>query len=546
MPTLPVRDLGGAGIIADIHPYDLPPNVFSAGVNVRFENGTVSRGPVARDVFDLTGYDADFHPDFSLTIPAQSSGAESIVVVNKDFSKVFSIIGDTVSDVTPPAVFVSGSDEPFTHDFLGSVAYLNKRSNVPMMKSGADATFVPIPAWDASWRCTVMRAYKDFLIALDVKKGAVEYPQMIKWSDIAQFGSAPPSWDETSTTNSAGENVLNQMRGSVIDGCVLRDTFMVYGENEVWAMAYTGGPFVFDFRKRFNDVGVINVNCVVEVDGMHYVFDRNDIVMHDGAQKTSIAHGKVKDFIFDGLMRDRQYQCFVTHNPKLNEIMFCYPSQDRLVGFNGAADGCNRAASYNYKRQSWTFYDLPNVTSATYAIVSSGMTYESASAATPFDVMGGTYAGESSGTEQHQLLTSVQAVPQGIGKSRIIGFDLIFAGRLAKPLVPELLKDAFAERIGIDLDDTGAEIRAYKSLLKIYPQIAVRAAQGGVTFQFGANDVSAVAPAWDTPQTFDPRTNYQISVRKAGRYLAHRVTHRGLSDFSYSGFDALLTVRGKR
>lgn len=545
MPNLPVRNLGGAGIISDIHPYDLPPNVFSAGVNVRFENGTVSRGPVPRSVFDLSAYDATFDPAHLFSIPAIASGAETLVTVSADFSKVYSIIGNTVADVTPTVVNTGDTGEPFSHDFLGNVVYLNRRNNVPFKKAGGDARFVPLTAWDPNWRCSVLRSYKDFLIALNVKKGGTEYPQMVKWSDFTQFGSDPLSWDETSTTNSAGENILNQMKGEIVDGAVLRDTFMVYGDNEVWAMTYIGGQFIFDFRKRFDDIGVINTNCVVEIDGQHFVFDRNDIIAHDGASKRSIVHGKNKDFIFGGLVRDLAHLCFVVHNPKLNEIHFCYPSQDRLTGFSNPVNGCNRIAAYNYRRDTMTFYDVPYVTASSYAAVVSGMTYDS-SAPTTFKEMGGTYAGDGDQTERHQLFVSRKNSSRGVTASRIVGFDLIAGGRLNRPVLPELLKDAFVERIGVDLDEQGASISSYKSLLKVYPQIGVSGDDSGVKFQFGANDVSGVSPAWDDPQPFNPETDYQLSVRRAGRYLAHRLTHSGLTDFSYSGFDATLTTRGKR
>lgn len=544
MPNLPVRNLGGAGIVSDIHPYDLPPNVFSAGVNVRFENGTVSRAPVFRDVFDLTEYDSTFDPAYLFSIPPTASGAESLITISRDFSKVYSVIGNDVTDVTPPSIVTGDTQDPYTHAFLGNVAYINRRSNVPFQKSSGDSTFVPLTAWDESWRCAALRPYKDFLIALNVRKGAVEYPSMVKWSDFAQFGNPPASWDETSTTNSAGENILNQMQGGIVDGAVLRDTFMIYGENEVWAMSYVGGNFIFDFRKRFDDVGVIAANCVVEIDGQHYVFDRNDIIVHDGASKRSIIHGRNKDFVFGSLLRDIQHLCFVVHNPKLNEIMFCYPSQDRLVGFANPKFGCNRAAAYNYRRDTWQFYDLPNVTASYNCIVSSSLTYEDV-APTPYKQMGGTYS-DGLDSERHQLFVSSRSTPQGITASRIVGFDLIYGGKLGKPINPELLKDAFAERIGIDLDEEGAAIAAYKSMLKVYPQIAIRNGTSGTSFQFGANDVSGLAPYWDTPQQFNPLSDYQLSVRRAGRYLAYRLKHTGLTDFSFSGFDALLTTRGKQ
>jgi hypothetical protein len=368
---------------------------------------------------------------------------------------------------------------------------------------------------------------------------------MVKWSDITFFGDAPPSWDETLTTNSAGETVLNEMKGRILDGQTLRDTFMLYGENEVWAMSFTGGGFIFDFRKRFDDIGVIAPNCVIEVDGQHFVFDRNDIIVHDGSSKRSIAHGSNKDFIFRGLIRDLQHLCFVTHDPVLNEIMFAYPSQDRLTGFSNPVTGCNRAAVFNYRRNTWTFYDLPNVTSATNAVIATGQSWSS-SAPSSWDTIGGTYVGDGSFNERHHVMSSRLDASMGITASRLVGFDLINGGRLSRPVVSELLKDAFVERVGIDLDESGVQISAYKSLLKVYPQIALTGDNGGITLQFGANDVSGVSPTWGALRTFNPATDHQVDTRRAGRYLAHRLRHTGNSDFSYSGFDVTIQVRGKR
>src|SRR3546814_15319645 len=75
-------------------------------------------------------------------------------------------------------------------------------------------------------------AYKDFLIALNVTKGATNYPTMVKWSDLTGFGAVPASWDHTSPSNSAGENIINEMKVEIIDGLSLRDSFIIYAKNE--------------------------------------------------------------------------------------------------------------------------------------------------------------------------------------------------------------------------------------------------------------------------------------------------------------------------
>jgi hypothetical protein len=200
---------------------------------------------------------------------------------------------------------------------------------VPLSFSQADTVFHPSELGHdvASGRYA---SYKDFLVALNLIKGGTEYPAMVKWSDAALYNAVPGSWDEGDPTTLAGETTLTDMRGPIIDGLSLRDSFIIYGDNEVWEMNYVGGTFVFDFRKRFDDVGILNTNCAVEVDGQHYVFDAFDLYTHDGTSKQSIAHDRVKDFVFGGLIKELRHRAFVTHNPKLNEVLFCYPANDRF------------------------------------------------------------------------------------------------------------------------------------------------------------------------------------------------------------------------
>src|SRR3546814_4067326 len=94
--------------------------------------------------------------------------------------------------------------------------------------------------------------------------------------------------------------------------------------------------------------------------------------LHDGASKKSIIHGKDKDFVFQSLNYSKAWLAFVSHDPRLNEIHFCYHSGDRFARFQ-SGEGCNRAAVYNYRLDNWTFYDLPNVTSGCLSTVSSAL-----------------------------------------------------------------------------------------------------------------------------------------------------------------------------
>ena len=105
--------------------------------------------------------------------------------------------------------------------------------------------------------------------------------------------------------------------------------------------------------------------------------------------KQSICDERVKNFIFTGLNQSAKDVCFVQHNPTLNEVMFCYKSGDELVAFPNA-ERCNRAAVYNYRKNTWSFMDLPNVSSGTVINLNTVETYASATSLT-YELVGGSY-----------------------------------------------------------------------------------------------------------------------------------------------------------
>jgi hypothetical protein len=540
MSTFPVRRLGSSGIVTDAFPSDLE-NVgtFTAGVNVRFKNGRVSRGPVCRTIAALP-----HSPGHVLAIPPGASGFDEIITVAHDFSTIYRLNGALFDDLTPIGHTGAGEGEVITSTFLGGVSYLNTEGHVPLYKSPGDSTYLDLTNWESGDRCKVLRAYKDQLIALGVTKAGAFYPTMVKWSDFATFGAPPGSWDPTSTTNSAGENIVNEMKHEIIDGMSLRDSFILYCSGSVWMMDYIGGNDIFGFRKLFDDVGIINPNCVAQVGGLHYVFDRNDIYVHDGISPRSLSDSRVQEFIFDALDFRLVNFCFVQHDAKLTEVRFCYPSGDRLVGFQNPTTGCNRMAVYNYGNDTWTFYDVPNIIGATKAAIISGDAWES-DPDISFDGAGGLWMSTEGDEDRHTMIVGRADAAQGLTADRIYGFDLITGGRLPLPIEPETIKPAQVERYGIDLDIMGKNLTQYMNLQAVWPQLTATE-PADCTWQFGASDIGGVEPLWSDPVSFDPTAETKIDINEAGKYLGWRFQCAGLGDFQLSGFDVQLIVRGRR
>ena len=50
MALIPINNVGEIGIVKDINPWELPPNVWSDGNNVRSEHGAILKSPGYADV----------------------------------------------------------------------------------------------------------------------------------------------------------------------------------------------------------------------------------------------------------------------------------------------------------------------------------------------------------------------------------------------------------------------------------------------------------------------------------------------------------------
>ena len=538
MAIFPLRRLGDIGILADPNPYDLPPNALSQGNNLRFNDGKISRSPVFKTVLNTTASS----PSFLFTY-LQAGQVDKVGIANNDGSLYFYSNG-VEEDVTPASFTPIVSDSPHTFCSLANVAYVNRDTAAPMYYKDGSTDFDELPNWPADYTCKVLRSFKSYLIALNITKPTSDNPTMVKWSDIALVNSYPATWDETDPANSAGENTITEADSEFLDGLPLRDAFVLYTENQVHMMEYTADNDVFRFRKLWDNIGIMNTNCVVEVEGRHYVFGRKDIYVHDGISYQSIIRGKNHKYVYGNLISDDRGRFFVAHNPYLTEIYFCYVSADEQANFIETTY-CNKAAVFNYSNGTWAFRDLPNSAGATYASLSTSFTYDGSDPLT-YDEAGGSYSNMTDNSKKVMFMLSAQDTTNNLTASRLFAHDEITGGMVATALEPEATKASWIERIGIDLDDIGEQLRAYKVINTIYPQGSSLAGAANMGFSFGATDYVEDTPTFSAIQYFSPPDAYKVNSRAAGRYLAWRMLNDSDYDHELSGMDVEVVVTGRR
>lgn len=538
MPNLPVRGLGNIGVISDVSPYDLPLGAWSDARNVRFTPAGVTRSPVFKPFVLKQDFKS---PPVHVVDDSLRLNSKSISTIRQD-GTITRISSGVVSDASPQTA-LGPLTENLTGTLAGSVSYINTGTTEPISIATGEAQYSKIPNWTSGDRCVALRGFRDFLIALNVTKTGLSYPNMVKWSDAITAG-VRPRWDVSLEDGLAGENVLNESTGYIVDGRELAGSFLIYGSKEVFRMDYVGEPFVFSFTKLFGDVRVMTQNCVVEVNSKHFVFCDNDIIVTDGVSKESICANKIRDRVFSNILQDGRSRCRVIHNPINSEVIFAYPS---AVGSWSSGDlGCNEAAVYNYDNETWSFIDLPNVTSGYVTETPEG----SLGVALSWEGLAQWSDLKSPWNTNHTLsscliMTSAGDSDSGLG-SNVFFYDHHTQGSISNDVEPLTLQPAFAEMHINDFDEVGFPLLSTKLIRTLTPQVEIPDSLGEVYFYLeGTKGTKGTNPS-NAHLAFSPYEQDKLNSRVNGRYITFRFEIPKGIDVSLSGFDLdIVQVAGR-
>lgn len=410
MSIYKLRSLGKYGVITDVPAYDLPPEAWDDANNIRFRAGRLEK---------MNGYmpgllpSGDSQPVLSFCQEPESNALIYATSSHKDPANPSTLIGGKIyrvqgalppQNITSTAKATSGyqarPDLTWDYTTLSNIIVLSNPLDNPefwtpntAINPPPNQKMLPLPGWgvprhlkpdgtpysdDANnilkncpvvdWKCQRIRGYKNYLMALNMTEplngisgAATSFPQRIRWSNIADVNSAPPDWLEDNVTTDGGYIDLSDCTGSIIDGRPLRDAFIIYTDRETYIMQYTGGDFVFSVQKLFPDSGLLNANCVTEFEGTnHFVISEDDVFVHDGSSKQTIATDIVKERLLGDITSVNFNATKVFTYPTRKEIWVCYVTNSGQQG-DDENFACNKAAIWNWKNSTWTFTDLPDI-----------------------------------------------------------------------------------------------------------------------------------------------------------------------------------------
>lgn len=346
---IPARQLGRVGVIKDLPAYNITINGWTDVKNARMFD---------YDAWRSFGYQAVFgvpiiSPQWLLPVAAQSG----LLWLYAGTAAVYGTDGTTHANLTRLSGAYTGTvNDRWNGGLLSTgIAVINNGVDVPQawINAGLATRLVDLTNWTAGVTAKVLRPFKRFLIAMDVTKSGTRYPQLIKWSNQAQAGGLPSTWDHTDPTQDAREWPLLDSDGAVIDGGQMGDVFVVYKEDQTHLMEYIGGTFVFKFSLRFKESGILAQQCFAEYEGKHVVATTTDVILHDGFQIQSLLDDKMRRW-WSGRADSTHYtKSFVIANQVENEIWVCIPEAGNTYP--------NIALIINVKDGTTTITDLPGV-----------------------------------------------------------------------------------------------------------------------------------------------------------------------------------------
>ena len=472
-------------------------------------------------------------------------------------------------------------DYPWYHAIISNCAVATTHYETPQVKEFESEYFVDLPGWgeqtvvDAdgnpsvrkfNWKCERVRAFNNRLFALNMRESnasgvTTHYPLRLRWSNFANENKAPTLWDDYAydrlTTSDLSANIVGQTEalengyagyidladsnGSLIDILPLKDYLFVYTEFETYIGSPTNNTYQpLMFKKLFNDSGILAPECVVEVEGGHFVVTQNDVILHNGATKKSIASNRVKNMLINEV-------CLV--NPLATKVHLHQDKKEVWVLYVGPGEpkeswACTKAAVWNYEFDTWSFRTIPYAQCIGLVdppVLERGPIWADFQTISWDDPEIDKLVWRKDATNFRQRVTIVGSFLRGFYQVDIGALDYYYDR--AKDLVVERPLEMRLERTGIDFDNVTNEWNQ-KHINRFRPQTT---GSGTYIFEAGGSQFSNEYGHNHTTKNYTIGVDRHVAVRLNHPYLFYNVIDNDVnSNAAINGLTIEFNVGGRR
>lgn len=518
--SIEIDDIASVGVVKDTPAHQLPPEAWTSGENIRFNDDSVARCSGEQAIFGTPGV----APYFAQFI----TSASQPWWLYAGLAKIYVYDGSTHTNITRQTVGVdvnynaTGAAD-WNGTILGGIPILNNGIDVPQYWASYLTTqkMQNLPNWTAGMTAKVVRAFGPYLLACNITLAGVVKPHDVRWSKPADPGSVPGSWDIADPSTNAGTVSLpDGDSGLIMDALPLQGRFYVYKENGVWRFRNVGGRFIFDEDSIFENIGLLSTRCVaITGDGQRHFFVSNDnIYVHDGNKAVPLLNKKMRRYLFNQIDVSNFRNSFVFVNSVRDEGYFCYPSTGNLSP--------NRALIVNYNTGATTERDMDFV-HATIGTVQTSDTETWASTVGTWDTDNSPW----SVSNRRKLVLSKAS------NTKFLQLDLStqrdgsdFTGTLQRTSLGVVGR----KRNGDWIEDF--ETR------KLVTRIWLKMNGGPVNIRLGGQDVPNGPISWSAAKSFNPSTQKFCDIVAEGAAISVEIS--GAVDWQLDGYKLDMVTLG--
>lgn len=526
MAEIEVNDLMSIGVIQDEPGYQIPPEGWTLGQNVRY---------IANGIEMLPGWSPTLG-----TNPRTSVDTPMALMYISSASQPWWLW----ASLTHIYVFDGVNDTDITRAVGGNYAAVDAKSwnntifqGIPVFNDGVDkpqfwATYSSgtkmqdLTNWPASFSSRVVRSFLSYMFALNNTTSGVNLPHQVRWSSGAVPGSLPSTWDYTDPTNDAGTVQLPDVAsGRILDGQQLSGQFFIYKEASTWRVQFIGSPFVFSFHSFMENTGILATRCLaVTSDGLkHVVVTQDDMIVHNGISAESLLSKRMRRYLFNRIDSNNFDTSFMFSNPVYDEMWFCYPSSGQIEP--------DSALIWNYKYNSFseaTGIDFRAVEIGTVPVT--GLTWAQQTL---------TWAADSAPWASSKRRRLVAANPNT--KKLILLDDIVTTKRDGVAFTGTLQRTGLSVTGQKRNGEWIVDLKNQKMIRLLWPKMQ---ANGSVQIRVGYAQLINGNVAWNPYQTFDPDFNLFVEgCEGQGRSIA--VEFNGLNGWRLDGYKIDLEPLGE-
>lgn len=378
MAKVPLQGISNYGVIMETPAHRLPPEAWTRAINVRFVDKRAQKFGGHEQVMGTPSGP----PGFVMCVDNDGDVFWLYAEAEGNGSKVYVYNSGTHNDISQMGGYDVSRYRDWNGDIFNGIPILNYGAGAPQYWPTPNVVDLleDIPAWPANTTARVVKAFGNYLVALNISDNSGNYPNRVLWSDGAGVGELPQSWDVTDPAFDADHRELGDINsGAIQDGLALRDFFCIFKDESTWIMRYIGGQLIMSIKPQMKSSGILAARCAQTITigksklETAFVMTGEDLGTFDGQDFLSVVEDKTRKFLASDIDPVNYKNSFVLDNRVQDEAWFCYPE-------NGE-ENPTMACVWNYKENTITFREFEGTSASNGAI-------ESASAATWDTVVG--------------------------------------------------------------------------------------------------------------------------------------------------------------